>query len=858
MALLDTLEPRTMLSATTVSTVAELTTALADTSITTINVAAGTYELTTGLKPQDGQSIIGAGEGQTIITGASSWDPGIAGFQDPGDDIRNNEGVIVFNADPYLFSFDDFTTDVTISNLTLTGPQLHGGIYGWNADDLTIHDVTFDDFLWSGVRTFFTENVEIYDNTFIDAGNKIGNTVGGSVYVTGFRDSLFYDNVLTVTDGDPNRAVMGFKARNISDVRIHNNTFDVKDTVDGKDDFSIEIPFDNDRNVEIDHNFIETDISIPRAGGGIETPGNFKIHHNYFNKSVAFEFPRNGVEIYNNLFDFEADDQGGHMFVSFEDATGEGPTDVYNNLIKNPGRGLVDFASYDNFTFRNNHVVADASEGEFGGRTSGLFGINAQNIQAFTIRTGNTRNFTIGNEQISVDDQANVTITDLSGNPIALSASQYVTVDSTGLVTIVDGLDTLEIVDGAFTDDMGNFVQQADGTRTVVTDFSTIVIKDNIFELNANDRPLSKSGGRAIYSAAVENNSFSGVSDASMFTNTQTSATQGLDSTASFDFRVGADESFQVENWTIYEAGTGQGTFAVSNPVIDRSTSTRIQAEDYDFGGEGPAYFDTSGPNIGGEYRNDEVDIRTTADAGGGYKVGWTKTGEYLEYTIDTKAGEYDINLRLSTGSSSTPDKDVEVFLDGVSLGTVSVVRDGWDTFSDNVLSNVTLTEGQDRVLRVEFLDGSTDFNWIEFTPTLPTVVLEAENFTSSSAVTEPPQGQVTESGFSQENLGFIRKNNWTEYSGFEFGTNSYSDVTIRFSSNLASNDGVLEIRTGSPTGTLVGTTTLGDTGGFKNYQEQSISLTTPLTGTQDIYLVFDKVGGGNPFLFNLDSLTFG
>ncbi|MEM1099517.1 MAG: right-handed parallel beta-helix repeat-containing protein, partial [Planctomycetota bacterium] len=290
-SLIETLEPRVLFSATSVSTVAELTTALADISVTTINVAAGTYELDQALKPQDGQSIIGAGEGQTIITGASSWDPGIVDFKDPG--IVSSE----FNPAPYLFSFDNNTDGVTISNLTLTGSQLHGGITAFNADDLTIHDVTFDDFLWSGVRTFNSDNAEIYDNTFIDAGGRIGNTISGSVYLTNFKDSVFYDNETTITEGS-GREVMGFKGRNVENIRIHHNTFDTND-------FAIELPFENDDNVEIDHNFIRGGaVSIPKANGGpTDLPNAYHIHHNYFNNAAAVEFPRNGVEINNNLFD---------------------------------------------------------------------------------------------------------------------------------------------------------------------------------------------------------------------------------------------------------------------------------------------------------------------------------------------------------------------------------------------------------------------------------------------------------------------------------------------------------------------------------------------------------------------------
>ena len=62
-----------------------------------------------------------------------------------------------------------------------------------------------------------------------------------------------------------------------------------------------------------------------------------------------------------------------------------------------------------------------------------------------------------------------------------------------------------------------------------------------------------------------------------------------------------------------------------------------IQAENYNWGGEGTAFHDTTPGNEGGAYRHDGVDIET---AGGVTNVGWIRTGEYLNYTATvTKAG---------------------------------------------------------------------------------------------------------------------------------------------------------------------------------------------------------------------------
>ncbi len=86
----------------------------------------------------------------------------------------------------------------------------------------------------------------------------------------------------------------------------------------------------------------------------------------------------------------------------------------------------------------------------------------------------------------------------------------------------------------------------------------------------------------------------------------------------------------------------------------------RIQAEDYDLGGEGVAYHDTTAGNSGGAYRHDDVDIET---AGGITNVGWIRDGERLRYTVSvTQPGNYLVSLRVASPNS---DRSVEVSADG-------------------------------------------------------------------------------------------------------------------------------------------------------------------------------------------------
>jgi hypothetical protein len=73
-----------------------------------------------------------------------------------------------------------------------------------------------------------------------------------------------------------------------------------------------------------------------------------------------------------------------------------------------------------------------------------------------------------------------------------------------------------------------------------------------------------------------------------------------------------------------------------------------IQAANFDDGGAGVAYHDTSAGNSGGAYRATGVDIETLPD--GTLGVGWISAGEWLNYTVDVAAaGEYVLEARVAS-----------------------------------------------------------------------------------------------------------------------------------------------------------------------------------------------------------------
>lgn len=138
-----------------------------------------------------------------------------------------------------------------------------------------------------------------------------------------------------------------------------------------------------------------------------------------------------------------------------------------------------------------------------------------------------------------------------------------------------------------------------------------------------------------------------------------------------------------------------------------------IEAENYDNGGEGLAYHDTTTGNIGGGYRNDDVDIRACSDAGGGSQVGWTAAGEWLNYTVNVAAsGRYPLTARIAAGVAGGA---MHIEIDGANVtGTISVPNTGgWDTWQ-SLTQTVTMNAGQ-HIMRVVIEFSGFDMNYFTF-----------------------------------------------------------------------------------------------------------------------------------------------
>jgi len=163
--------------------------------------------------------------------------------------------------------------------------------------------------------------------------------------------------------------------------------------------------------------------------------------------------------------------------------------------------------------------------------------------------------------------------------------------------------------------------------------------------------------------------------------------------------------------------GTAQAPYGVGPVTISDATLATIEAENYDIGGEGISYHDTTPCNTLGRLRtgpNEGVDIEQTcgttcADIAAIDAMEWT------EYTVNvTKAGMYSVTL----GDAALNPSQLHLEIDGNNVsGALLVPSTGGPTrFVNNVTGvAIALPQGQ-HVLRVVFDTGGMALNWIKLT----------------------------------------------------------------------------------------------------------------------------------------------
>lgn len=164
-------------------------------------------------------------------------------------------------------------------------------------------------------------------------------------------------------------------------------------------------------------------------------------------------------------------------------------------------------------------------------------------------------------------------------------------------------------------------------------------------------------------------------------------------------------------------------------PYSGISLPATLQFENFDKGGEGLTFHDTDNTNEGKKYRTDTgVDI---VEGNGGYAIGYTVAGEWLEYSINVRlAGTYKYELTASAESAT----DASIYIGFNENGTVTnfarifAKKTGsWDTYAVSSGTFTTeFTEGK-HIMRIRINKPGCNLDKIKFTLAVPAGVQEIE-----------------------------------------------------------------------------------------------------------------------------------
>jgi predicted amidohydrolase len=296
----------------------------------------------------------------------------------------------------------------------------------------------------------------------------------------------------------------------------------------------------------------------------------------------------------------------------------------------------------------------------------------------------------------------------------------------------------------------------------------------------------------------------------------------------------------------------------------------RIEAENFDHGGAGVAYHDTTAGNSGSQYRQTDVDIQLTTDTGGGYNIGWMAPGEWLNYTVTVAtAGTYTIRARVA---ASGPGGTFHIETDGGARTDPMTIPNtgGWQNWT-TISTTASLPAGR-QVLRIVLGSrGATgvfgNLNWIEVaaasTPFTGVPValpgrIEAENFDLGAAgvayhdTTAGNSGsqyrqtdvdiQLTTDTGGGYNVGWMAAGEWLNYTVTVATAGTY---TIRARVAASGPGGTFHIQTNGVART--GPIAIPNTGGWQNWTTIAVSVSLP-AGRQVLRIVLDANGSTGIF----------
>ena len=131
-------------------------------------------------------------------------------------------------------------------------------------------------------------------------------------------------------------------------------------------------------------------------------------------------------------------------------------------------------------------------------------------------------------------------------------------------------------------------------------------------------------------------------------------------------------------------------------------------------------------------------------DESGGYAVGYTNAGEWMEYSVNVMyAGNYIVRAKVASGLENS---GFTLLMDGKEIIEPFVIPQGedWNSYSTMDAKTSALDEGE-HVLRLKITGGYANIDWIQFGRT---------------------EGELSSSSIVSENLmGWLQKGDYYLYS---------------------------------------------------------------------------------------------
>jgi len=166
------------------------------------------------------------------------------------------------------------------------------------------------------------------------------------------------------------------------------------------------------------------------------------------------------------------------------------------------------------------------------------------------------------------------------------------------------------------------------------------------------------------------------------------------------------------------DMNVGPISFALAGPVPEPAPEGMmvlpgiVAVEQYDAGGEGVAYHDTTAGNQENTLRDDDVDI-VTRSWNDGYLIGYIAEGEWINYTVYVEAaGTYDVEFLVYTKIGG---RTLSLAIDGEEACTVEIPAGGSWTTPLNPTAQVTFPTAGEHVLTMAFAGGDMNVGPLTF-----------------------------------------------------------------------------------------------------------------------------------------------